>query len=56
MGLQHMERKLLIFYNTMDDEAKIWIMAKAVELSTIFPTDDLREAIIKRHRYLDQSH
>lgn len=56
MSITHMERKLLIFYNTMDDEAKMYLMAKAVELSTIFPTAELREAIMMRHNSLDQSH
>lgn len=48
--LFHMERKLLILYNTMNDDAKIWFMAKAVELSEKFPTAELRAEVLQRHR------
>lgn len=47
--LFHMERKLLILYNTMSDDAKIWFVAKAVELSERFPSADLRAEILQRH-------
>jgi hypothetical protein len=56
MSITHMERKLLIFYNTMNEDAKIWFMAKAVELSEEFPTAELREAIMSRHQMMRSDH
>ena len=53
MSITHMERKLLIFYNTMNDDAKIWFMSKAVELSDTFPTKEIRDAVIFRHQGVD---
>lgn len=49
MDLTHLERKLLIFFNTMSPSAQIWLMAKAVDLSDTFPSVELREAIMSRH-------
>lgn len=47
--LLHMERKLLILYNSMNEDAKIWFIAKAVELADRFPSADLRSEILQRH-------
>ena len=49
MSLTNTERKLVILFNTMTEDAQMWMLAKAVELADTFPTRELREAIIERH-------
>lgn len=49
MSLTNTERKLVILFNTMTEDAQMWMLAKAVELSDTFPTIELREAVLSRH-------
>ena len=49
MSLTNTERKLVILFNTMTEDAQMWMLAKAVELSDTFPSTELREAVMARH-------
>jgi hypothetical protein len=50
MSLTKIELTVLCFLGAMNDDARIWYVAKGAELVEEFPTTEMRDSILSRHQ------